>query len=99
MTRKERDEFLKILEAHARTIGICEACAISTRDLAAEVRRGGTPARDDLQRQVDEAEQVLVDLMLVRKEVDRLIEAFGPDPPRSSSALLPKSSAVSVPLA
>jgi sulfur relay (sulfurtransferase) complex TusBCD TusD component (DsrE family) len=77
MTRKERQEFLKILEAHAQTIGICEACAIGTRDLAAEVKRGGVPARDDLQRHVDEAERVLADLALVRKEVDRLIAVFG----------------------
>jgi hypothetical protein len=77
MTRKERQEFLKILEAHSRTIGICEACAVSTRDLAAEVKRGGIPKREDLQRQLDEAERVLADLMLMRKEVDRLIEALG----------------------
>lgn len=77
MTRREREEFLKILEAHARTIGICEACATSTRDLATEVKRGGIPARDDLQRQVEEAERVLADLVLVRREVDRLIAALG----------------------
>jgi hypothetical protein len=73
VTRREREEFIKILEAHARTIGICEACAIGTRDLAAEVKRGGLPRRDDLQRHVDEAERVLGDLALVRKEVDRLL--------------------------
>jgi hypothetical protein len=74
MTREERQEFLKILEAHARTIDICEACATSTRDLAAEVKRGGLPKRDDLQRQVDEAERVLADLVLVKQEVQRLID-------------------------
>jgi hypothetical protein len=72
MTRAERQEFLKILEAHAQTIGICEACATSSRDLAAEVKRGGLPKRDDLQRQIDEAERVLTDLALVKLEVDRL---------------------------
>ena len=38
MTREHRDEFLKILHAHAQTIDICEACAELTavRD---EVRR------------------------------------------------------------
>ena len=77
MTRREREEFLKILEAHAQTIGICEACAVSSRDLAAEVKRGGMPSREDLQRQVDEAERVLAQLALVRKEVDRLIAAVG----------------------
>ncbi|MGH9349571.1 MAG: hypothetical protein ACRD26_20155 [Vicinamibacterales bacterium] len=78
MTRKERQELLKILEAHKQTIGICEACAIGTRDLAAEVKRGGVPARDDLQRQVDEAERVLADLALVRQEVERLLRGSGP---------------------
>jgi hypothetical protein len=77
MTRKEREEFRKILGAHVRTIGICEACATSTRDLAAEVKRGGLPARDDLQRQVDEADKVLADLVLVKKEVERLLSALG----------------------
>jgi hypothetical protein len=73
MTREERCEFLKILEAHAQTITICEACATSTRDLAAEVVRGGLPKRDDLKRQIEEAERVLADLSLVKREVDRLI--------------------------
>ena len=72
VTREERQEFLKILDAHAQTIGICEACATSTRDLAAEVKRGGLPKRDDLQRHIDEAERVLDDLALVRREVERL---------------------------
>lgn len=72
MNRDEREEFLKILDAHAQTIGVCEACATSTRDLAAEVKRGGLPKRDDLQRHIDEAERVIADLALVRKEVERL---------------------------
>jgi hypothetical protein len=73
MTRQERQEVLKILEAHARTIQICEACAVTTRDLAAEVKRGGLPRREELQRQVEEAERVLADLALVRTEVERLV--------------------------
>ena len=73
MTRGERQEFLKVLQAHARTVGIAEACANTTRDLAAEVKRGGLPRRDDLQRTVDEAERILADLALVRKEVERLV--------------------------
>ena len=77
MTRKERQEFRKVLEAHAQTIGICEACAISTRDLADEVKRGGLPKRDDLQRQVDEADRVLADLALVKQEVRRLLANLG----------------------
>jgi hypothetical protein len=77
MTRKERQEVRKILEAHAQTIGICEACAIGTRDLAAEVKRGGLPKRDDLQRQVEEADRVLADLMKVKQEVERLLAQIG----------------------
>ena len=73
MTREERMEFLKVLQAHAQTVGVAEACAATTRDLAAEVKRGGLPRRDDLQRTVDEAERILADLAVVRKEVDRLV--------------------------
>jgi hypothetical protein len=73
MTRDERQEFLKILQAHAQTVAICEACASTTRDLAAEVGRGSIPNRDDLVRTVDQAEAVLRDLATVREEVERLI--------------------------
>jgi hypothetical protein len=73
VTREERQEFLKILEAHAQTIGVAEACATTTRDLAAEVKRGGLPRREDLQQTVDEAERILADLAHVRREVERLV--------------------------
>jgi sulfur relay (sulfurtransferase) complex TusBCD TusD component (DsrE family) len=75
MTRDERQEFLKILHAHAQTIAICEACASTTRDLAAEVGRGSVPSREDLIHTVNQAEQVLRDLSDVREEVERLIAA------------------------
>jgi hypothetical protein len=73
MTREEREEFLKILQAHAQTVAICEACAGTTRDLAAEVARGGVPPRDSLRLTIDEAERVLRDLAVVREEIERLI--------------------------
>jgi len=76
MTRDERQEFIKVLQAHAQTIAICEACASTTRDLAAEVGRGSVPQRDDLMHTVTQAEQVLRDLSSVREEVERLIAAF-----------------------
>jgi hypothetical protein len=76
MTRAERQEFLKILQAHAQTIAICEACASTTRDLAAEVGRGSVPSRPDLLHTVSQAEQVLKDLEHVREEVERLIAAL-----------------------
>jgi hypothetical protein len=75
VTREERQEFQKILLAHAQTIAICEACAVTTRDLAAEVGRGSVPNRDDLMRTIAEAERVLSDLEGVRAEVERLIAA------------------------
>jgi hypothetical protein len=76
MTRDERIEFQKILQAHAQTIAICEACAATTRDLAAEVGRGSLPRRDDLMQTIAEAERVLADLSGVRAEVERLLASF-----------------------
>ncbi len=76
MTPDERSEFLKILHAHAQTVEVCEACAVTTRDLAAEIQRGGLPRREDLQRTVDEAEKVLADLVSVRDELRRLLIEF-----------------------
>ena len=75
MMPADRLEFLKILEAHAQTVAICEACATTTRDLAAEAGRGGTPAREDLMRTIAAAEQVLRDLARTREEIERLIAA------------------------
>jgi Asp-tRNA(Asn)/Glu-tRNA(Gln) amidotransferase C subunit len=76
MTREDRDEFLTILHAHAQTIDVCDACATTTRDLAAEIHRGGMPTREDLRRTVEEAEQVLTQLAAVRDEVRRLLVEF-----------------------
>ena len=76
MTREDRLEFIKILQAHAQTVAVCEACARTTRDLAAEVKRGGVPPPADLQQTVDVAERVLADLESTREEVERLIAAF-----------------------
>ena len=73
MTVEERREFLKILSAHAETIAVAEACAATTRDLAAEVARGGMPPREALVQTIGEAERVLTDLVNVRREVERLI--------------------------
>lgn len=65
-------EMRKVLDAHAQTLAICEACATTTRDLAAEVRRGGLPSPADLQQTIEEAERVLAELAAVRAEVERL---------------------------
>jgi hypothetical protein len=77
VTRQERDQFLKILQAHAQTVAIGEACAATTRDLAAEVARGGTPGRNDLLTTMAEAERALADLAGVREELERLLATFG----------------------
>jgi hypothetical protein len=76
MSPDDRREFLKILRAHADTIAICDACATTTRDLAAEVKRGGAPSKDALVATIDEAERVLADLAEVRAEVERLIRSL-----------------------
>jgi hypothetical protein len=68
-----QEEFLKILRAHRQTIDVCEACAITTRDLATEVVRGGLPRRADLERTIAEAERVLTDLAALRLELDRVL--------------------------
>lgn len=73
--RTEPDPFVemrKILDAHAQTVATCEACAVTTRDLAAEVKRGGVPSPADLQQTIDEAERVLAELVAVRAEIERL---------------------------
>ena len=73
----ERQEFRKILEAHAQTVAIGEACAATTRDLATEVARGGVPRADDLKTTIREAERTLADLARVREEIERLMAAVG----------------------
>ncbi len=77
MTAEERQQVLQIVQAHEQTIAVCRACAETTRDLAAEVKRGGVPSRDDLARTITEAEDALSDLAKVRGEVDRLKREFG----------------------
>ena len=77
MTPQERQQFRRVLEAHAQTVAICEACAITTRDLAAEVARGGVPRATDLRTTIDEAERTLADLAGVREEIERLMASLG----------------------
>ena len=62
MTPAERQEVLRILEAHEQTLAVCRACAETTRDLAWEVKRGNAPDADALRQTVEEAERVLNDL-------------------------------------
>jgi len=62
VTPVEREEVLRLIEAHERTLQICRACAETTRDLAWEIKRGGAPPADALAVTLTEAERVLDDL-------------------------------------
>ena len=62
MTSEEKAEVRQLIEAHERTLAICRACAETARDLAWEIRRGGTPAPAALHQTIEESEQVLADL-------------------------------------
>lgn len=77
MRPDERREFLKILLAHEQTVNVCQACAETTRDLAAEVKRGSIPPREALAETITAAETVLNDLRSVRAELERLKSALG----------------------
>ncbi len=68
-----QEEFLKMLRAHLHTVQVCQACASTTRDLAAEVMRGGLPRRDDLERTVEEAERVLAESTDLRGALERAL--------------------------
>jgi len=76
MTADERTAFLQILAAHERTVEVCRTCAETTRDLAAEVKRGSIPQRKHLAATITEAENVLTELRQVSTEVRRLKAAF-----------------------
>jgi hypothetical protein len=77
MTPDERAAFLEILTAHERTVEVCRACAETTRDLAAEVKRGSVPAHDQLAATITEAENVLNDMRAVTAEIARLRASVG----------------------
>jgi hypothetical protein len=66
-----------VLQAHAQTVAICEACATTTRDLATEVARGSMPNAADLRATIAEAERALADLAGVREEIERVMAALG----------------------
>ncbi len=68
-----QEEFLKILQAQRSALEVCDACATTTRDLAAEVLRGGLPRREDLEQTIAEAERILADVAQTRQELDRVL--------------------------
>ena len=73
MRPEDRREFAKIFRAHQRTVEVCRACAETTRDLAAEVKRGGVPTREQLAATITTAEDVLNDLRGIEAELERLL--------------------------
>jgi hypothetical protein len=77
MRPEDRREFAKILRAHQRTVEVCRACAETTRDLAAEVKRGGVPTREQLAATITTAEDVLNDLRGIEAELERLLASVG----------------------
>lgn len=62
MTDEEKQEILRILQAHEQTIAVCRACAETTRDLAWEIKRGRPPGAESLRQTIEESERVLTDL-------------------------------------
>ncbi|MDP1569723.1 MAG: hypothetical protein Q8L86_06940 [Vicinamibacterales bacterium] len=62
MTDAERQEVMRIIDAHEHTLVTCRACAETARDLAWEVKRGAAPSPDALRQTIEEAERVLRDL-------------------------------------
>jgi hypothetical protein len=76
VTDDEKAEVLKLLEAHERTLAVCRACAETTRDLAWEVKRGGTPPPDALGATLDEVQRVLDDLAQVEIAIAQMKAAL-----------------------
>lgn len=76
MTVDERQEVMRIIEAHERTLVTCRACAETARDLAWEVKRGSTPPPETLQQTIDEAERVLSDLAQIEVAIARMRAAL-----------------------
>ncbi len=76
MTPDETTEVLRLIEAHEQTLALCRACAETTRDLAWEVKRGGTPDAEALQATLDEAERVLGDLAKVEVAIAQMKAAL-----------------------
>ena len=76
MTDAEKQEVLHLLESHQRTIAICRACAQTARDLAWEVKRGSSPAAEELKKTIEEAERVLDDLGKMEMAIDQLKAAL-----------------------
>jgi hypothetical protein len=76
MTAEEKQEVQRLIEGHERTLEICRACAQTARDLAWEIRRGGTPDAAALKQTIDESERVLDELGQVERAIAALKAAL-----------------------
>jgi hypothetical protein len=76
VTHDEKTEVLRLLEAHERTLAVCRACAETTRDLAWEVKRGGTPPPEALTATLDEVERVLDEVGQVEMAIAQMKAAL-----------------------
>jgi hypothetical protein len=76
VTDDEKAEVLRLLEAHERTLAVCRACAETTRDLAWEVKRGGTPPPEALTATLDEVERVLDEVGQVEMTIAQMKAAL-----------------------
>ena len=76
MTFDEKQEVLRLLEAHERTVAICRACAQTTNALAWEVKRGNVPEGQALMQTIEEAERVLEDLGRVEMAIAEMKAAL-----------------------
>jgi len=76
MTTEEKDEVRHLIEAHERTLGVCRACAETTRDLAWEVKRGSAPPPEALDQTIDAAERVLADLGRIEMSIAEMKAAL-----------------------
>jgi hypothetical protein len=76
MTDAERQEVLRLIDAHERTLQTCRACAETARDLAWEVKRGATPSPEALRQTIEEAERVLQDMARIEVAIARMRAAL-----------------------
>ena len=76
MTDDEKAEVLRLLEAHERTLAVCRACAVTTRDLAWEVKRGSIPPGEALKATLGEVERVLEEIGQVEIAIAQLKAAL-----------------------
>lgn len=76
MTPDEQQEVRRLIDAHEQTLQICRACAETTRDLAWEVKRGGTPSPEALAATLAEAERVLAELGQVEVAIAQMKAAL-----------------------